>query len=343
MSKKLVKILSICAIAVLIPLIVLGVALSVSYNRTCTLEIFDGGDGIQTNTTSEVAIYVENQKIDGTKIEAKKGTEITVTWEGTGFDFVGWYNGNEGETQGAKAVNKNPAYTFSLKSNRVLTAIKKYVTYSVNVQTKEGGSTTTISYTREGGFAPYGVTRDGYTFKGLKYDGNVYTPSGTDFVYGGSSLSNALLTSATHSIDTVAVWECDYANLSNFTICTVVQGTDYPIIADGASTSFDERARSYVFQDTNSGVDLSDVVFDKVFGTSKYFIDDDSDREVDMSAPVKLTIIVNQDSAHQCIMTGELMVRSITFKGLIDFINSSRSTKLTASDSIRITYTFNLK
>lgn len=344
MSKKLIKLLTICAIVVLVPLVVLGIALSVSFNKGVSLSIFEGGDSvIDEYTRSKIAIFIGNQEQEQTTIFVQKGTEVTITWEGEGYHFDGWFEGNESEVQGKKSVSENKSYTFTLYNNRVLTAIKSYVTYKLNVQENALSSNVQeLSYKRDSGFQTYNLTRAGYTFKGFKYNNSLYIPNGLDYTCDGASLTAELVKSSDYQLDVVAVWECNYISLPYFRLCTVVEGTYSPIIKEGEGEAYDEKDFSFEFVDTAEGYDLQDNYFQKLFGNDKYYIDDDTNREVDMLQVVKCEVVVENDSGNIYRISGVT-----TFKELIDSLNASRQLHgkeaLKLTDRIQMTFTFKLK
>ena len=148
MSKYLVKILSICAFVILLPLIVVGSALCVTEAMGCTLTVVADGVESQFNgagTSSTVSIYIEGQKQDSNKIVIKKNTDVTVTYEGVGYDFVGWYNGNYAEIkQDAKAESTDKSYSFTVRGSQVLTAVRNVQKYTVTYEGKMDDGETDI-------------------------------------------------------------------------------------------------------------------------------------------------------------------------------------------------------
>lgn len=344
MSKKLIKIISICAIAVLIPLVILGVALSVSYNKTVVLSIFDGGDEIAEGTTSKVAIFVENVQQDSNKVTLKKGTEVTVTWEGEGFVFDGWFNGNESEVQGKKAESEKASYTFTLNGNKVLTAIKSYKTYTLNVTYKAGSNEVdTVSYNRgdNGGFGGYNKTRAGYTFVGFKYGENVYTATGSDYIYNGNSLSIALLASPTYSLDVIAVWDCDYEDF------LVKYDTDveenyyvWGIKEDGTELKLKDQEHTFTFDDfDNTGCDLTDSLIHILFGEYTSFVIKDGGNNVNVNLSLdNIDVRVGESSEIQQLVG---LSESDPISTWIEaFSIANGNNPLSAGANILITFTF---
>ncbi len=139
MSKHLIKILSFCALIVLVPLIVVGTALCVTEASPATLTIYEGGkESTYGGTNSELLISIDGvPQVDEnndalTSVTVKKNTEVTVSFTGTGYDFVGWYNGNPQEIDSTKtAVYTNPSYTFTIRKSTVLTAIRDVLQYQI--------------------------------------------------------------------------------------------------------------------------------------------------------------------------------------------------------------------
>lgn len=159
MSKYLIKILSICAFVILIPLIIVGSALCVTEAMACTLKVLDGGVEGGYGTSSNVTIFIDNVKQDTNEISVKKNTEVTVTYEGTGYDFVGWYNGNYEEIDREKdqAVNTSVSYTFFVRGNTTLTAVRDVKEYTITYAgIMDDGSDVVIEEGEQGKTYKYG-------------------------------------------------------------------------------------------------------------------------------------------------------------------------------------------
>lgn len=350
MSKKLIKIISICAVAVLLPLIILGVALSVSSNKAVTLSIFDGGDAVVEGTSSKVSIFVNDVEQEETTISVKNGTEVTVTWEGVGFKFDGWFSGRESQTQGNLPESENLSYTFTLKNNKVLTAKKSYKTYSLNVKFKEGSTIfDQISYTRSNGgsgtFGAYTREREGYTFKGLMFDENLYIPAGTDFVFNGGSLST-FFTNDTYTLDVTAVWECQYKNL-NFKFTTDIDNKYYVYgVKNDTETELDGISYLIAFNDNiDDGYDLTDNALDVLLlGRYEYFMIKVNGEPVRVQLVIE-DVKVRLDKLSSAV-TGDVHDMDFTgydtLKDWIDFIESvtNGGEKLTDDDVVYVKFIF---
>lgn len=139
MSKHLTKILSILALIVLVPLIVVGSALCVTEAAPATLTIYEGGnDGQYGGKSSQIVISVggeaqldeNNQPL--TSITLQKNTEVTVSFNGTGYEFAGWYDGNPQEVDETEtAVSTDRSYTFTLRGSTHLTALRNVMQYQI--------------------------------------------------------------------------------------------------------------------------------------------------------------------------------------------------------------------
>lgn len=132
MSKYLVKILSICAFVVMLPLIILGTALCVTETENYKLRLFVDGDNAEY-TSCEVLI--NGEKRENNEITLIKNTEVVVSFVGEGYNFDKWYEGTNTTYQAEnKVASENVSFTFKLTSNLDLTAkcaVKKYsVTYT---------------------------------------------------------------------------------------------------------------------------------------------------------------------------------------------------------------------
>lgn len=142
MSRHLVKIISVCALIVLLPLLIVGTALSVTEAVAYTVSIFeDGNDGhnYQDILSSKMTIYVDGEPVldqagqPATSVTVKKYTDVTVEFVGSeGYVFDGWYNGNPAEiTAESTPASELNSYTFTVKGRTNLTALRNVRTYQI--------------------------------------------------------------------------------------------------------------------------------------------------------------------------------------------------------------------
>ena len=153
MSKHLMKILSICAMVMLLPLIIVGAALCITEAIPVTLTVYQGGnegDYIYEDSnlapSAKVSIFLRDdtnsswiEQVDEngqpvTKVSMQKNDEIKVVYsESVGYDFQGWYKGTPTEyTADSTAKETKTEYTFFIRGNTTLTAIRNVKTYTVN-------------------------------------------------------------------------------------------------------------------------------------------------------------------------------------------------------------------
>lgn len=129
MSKYLVKILSICAFVVMLPLIILGTALCVTETATYKIRLFvDGNDG--EYATCEMLI--NGEKRENNELSLIKNSDVTISFVSNGYNFESWYEGSNTEYQAAnKVFTENDVYTFKLTGDIDLTAKCNVKSYSV--------------------------------------------------------------------------------------------------------------------------------------------------------------------------------------------------------------------
>lgn len=154
MSKHLMKILSICAMVILLPLIIVGAALCITEAIPVTLTIYQGGNegdiSIYENDASlapsaKISIFLRDdtnsnwiEQIDeegypATQVSVQKNDEIKVVFsDSVGYDFQGWYKGSPTEyNENSTARETKTEYTFFIRGNTSLTAIRNVMTYTV--------------------------------------------------------------------------------------------------------------------------------------------------------------------------------------------------------------------
>ena len=145
MSKHLVKIISICALAILLPLVVVGVALCVTEPVACTLTIGESGENGQYST-SAISIRVDGKELEGTTAKIKKHSDITVVYTGEGYDFKGWFNGKADEIDAEdEAVSQDESFSFILRGNTTLTAVRDVTQYNITYTGFLDDGTTEVS------------------------------------------------------------------------------------------------------------------------------------------------------------------------------------------------------
>ncbi len=138
MSKLLVKILSICALVILLPLVVVGASLTVTEAVGCTLTVLANGDDGAEVLDGSVKILVNDKEQETNTITLAKHSEVTVVYDNVvGHDFEGWYEGEYfGDIQTLQQpLAKVAQYTFELTSkNTIITAVSNVRMINVTYQ-----------------------------------------------------------------------------------------------------------------------------------------------------------------------------------------------------------------
>lgn len=150
MSKHLVKILSLCALVVLMAVSIVGAAVCVTEAVGCTLTVVDASKDAEF-AESGVAIYIDGKKQEESTIRVSKYTEVEVKYEGvqTGYNFNGWYVGNY-DINKDKAVSDKTTYKFEVKRNTKITAVSELKKYNVTfIGTNADGSNVNIGSNME--------------------------------------------------------------------------------------------------------------------------------------------------------------------------------------------------
>ena len=164
MSKKLIKILTFSALALIIPvaIIVTAICLStaVSYSLTIDTKGFEdvGSVSIRVNGVE----YLE-------PVFVSRNSEVTVSISTVGYDFKGWFEGDaKGISENDKAINEKATYSFTITEDTVITANNEIINYTVTYGEEEPvkvkyGSALKVQEDQdvENGIIFYGWTKEG--------------------------------------------------------------------------------------------------------------------------------------------------------------------------------------
>lgn len=147
MSKHLVKILSICALVILLPLTIVGISLFVTEPVACTLTI-EENESKGTYASSDISIRVDGEELEEKSAKIKKHTEVTVVFTGEGYNFKGWFDGKADEIQPTDeplSEDGETTYTFILRKSTTLTAVREVIKYNVTYSGTLDDKTTPVS------------------------------------------------------------------------------------------------------------------------------------------------------------------------------------------------------
>lgn len=146
MSKYLIKILAICAFVMLLPLAAVATSLAVVGTREYTLRVDIAGD---TNTSASANVLINGQNMDLITVVA--GTTVELSFESTGYDFLGWYEGTEGTYKpDAEPISNQARFSLKITDNTDLTAVCISKQYTVNYTGFKEDGVTEISYSKDG-------------------------------------------------------------------------------------------------------------------------------------------------------------------------------------------------
>lgn len=136
MSKQLAKLLSICALIVLLPFVVIGTALTFTEAVGVTLSIAQVGLNGQYTSAAEAGIYIDGQKQEDT-IEVKKNKTVELVFQGEGYHFYGWYEGEAGSiVKGSDKgrVSTQEKFKYVVSENKAVTAVRDVQKYNIQYE-----------------------------------------------------------------------------------------------------------------------------------------------------------------------------------------------------------------
>ena len=93
MSKTLSKIMVICALAVIIPLMIIGTAFATYYSVSSTISVGLYGEGAEQDAYTKV-VYGTTEKQKDFDITTSHMKTVKITAKAKGYDFVGWFEGD---------------------------------------------------------------------------------------------------------------------------------------------------------------------------------------------------------------------------------------------------------
>ncbi len=134
MTKYLMKIISICSFIVLIPIIIVGVALSAVGSTLFNVEAF--ASGVKEGVAYSITIGEEkSDKVAQTSAKFMNGTSVNINFVSDGYKFLGWAFGDLATFKADQIIdgtNGNPSYTFDLSENTKLTAVVEVKNYTLS-------------------------------------------------------------------------------------------------------------------------------------------------------------------------------------------------------------------
>lgn len=136
MSKYLIKILSVCAFVVLLPLMIVSTALGVTEAAPCNLQLFMAGD-----EAANATIYIDGEEVENKTVVKNSTVELTFETD-EGFVLKGWYLGSDKTYKESNLLSKEERFSYNVRSNEKITAVFGREVYKVSFEGfKEDGTT----------------------------------------------------------------------------------------------------------------------------------------------------------------------------------------------------------
>lgn len=136
-------------------LIYVVLALTIVVTTVCAAVLISGGAGAtvsidthyisKTAADNNVVIKINGQETN--ELRVKEGSTVTLTFETVGYDFEGWFAGNEGEwSTASEEVGSEVSYTFNAEGDTKLTAVFDATKYDVSFEGVEGVQNSSYTY-----------------------------------------------------------------------------------------------------------------------------------------------------------------------------------------------------
>ena len=195
MSKTLSKVLMICAMVVVFPLMIVGTVFASYYSIDATLALDLCTNSVAPLTGSYAKILVNGKEYsEKTTFTYGHLKDVTLVAAAEGYDFVGWFMGNSQDYNAAKLagdvdyISTKNALTFEMREHDKVTAIfeeREYtLSYNFETTTEDGKAVLNVPTTADqnivwGSKLPE-LQSEGYKYKfaGWKIkdgDGTIYT------------------------------------------------------------------------------------------------------------------------------------------------------------------------
>ena len=136
-------------------LIYVVLALTIVVTTVCAAVLISGGAGAtvsidthyisKTAADNNVVIKINGQETN--ELRVKEGSTVTLTFETVGYNFEGWFAGNEGEwSTASEEVGSEVSYTFNAEGDTKLTAVFDATKYDVSFEGVEGVQNSSYTY-----------------------------------------------------------------------------------------------------------------------------------------------------------------------------------------------------
>ena len=182
MSRTLSKILIICAMVVLFPLMIVGTAFACYYSIDANVQVAVFAEGADRDSDAFADVVYEGKTATEFDINQSHLSDVGLNVVSKGYNFVGWFAGDR-ETYETAAlsdsveyVSENANFTFDIVDYPQLLAVFEVQTYNVSYDYQaQPGDDSTVTTTPVDGKTTYNY---GELLPTLTYAGNEYTFAG---------------------------------------------------------------------------------------------------------------------------------------------------------------------
>ena len=234
MSRSLSKILAVCALVAIIPLMIAGTALACYYSVSATMIIEVYKNAISPSSEADAQVAYKGKQDASFEITTGHKKSVTLQAMSQGYDFEGWYQGTTDEYKTAIAignvefVSSNIEETFAMADYTNLVAVFTLINYAdvsyeyisdpaaQTISTKVPVSGATNADYVYGDALPTLTEPNGWRFNGWKVKGS------TDTVY----------TEATFAERENIVLEAAWEEVDPITLTYVVNGSTHQTVTD---------------------------------------------------------------------------------------------------------------
>ena len=202
MSRKLSKIMMICALVAILPLMIVGVALASYYSIGKTIEV-DSYTDYAAQGDAYASVAYKNTTGESFTVSDSHLSTVELTAVSTGYDFQGWFAGSQrdyvrkiGAGEEIEFISENKTLSFGIKEYENVLAVFNIKEFEISYNDPEHGVVTNVNQNTMYGkklLVPEN-TNPAYDFKGWKIVGE-------EEVYTNANFENQ------DSVNLVAVWK----------------------------------------------------------------------------------------------------------------------------------------
>ena len=221
MSRSLSKILAVCALVAIIPLMIAGTALACYYSISATMIIEVYKNAVSPSSEADAQVAYKGKQDTSFEITTGHKKSITLQAMGQGYDFEGWYQGTADEYKTAVAignvefVSDKVEETFAMADQENLVAVFTLIDYTAvsyeyivdpaaqTISTKVPVSGAADADYVYGDALPTLAQPDGWRFMGWKVKGSTDTTVYTEAAF--AERENVVLEAVWEQVDPITL------------------------------------------------------------------------------------------------------------------------------------------